>query len=290
MMTTCARLLLAALLAPLAACLDAGTLDAAGPAGGADGGRAASADAGEPAPTPAPDAEPPPPRVLRVADGLTVLYTFSEGAGTRVDDRAPGEPKLPLTISDPLAATWIPGGGLAIVAPTIVRASIAPGKIFDACQISNEITFEAWVRPANDTQTGPARIFTYSTSTTNRNFTLAQDATSYDARLRTSQTDDNGTPSTNSGPGLVNPGAVQHVLFTRSLVEAAVWVDGVKIGVQALEGRFGGEWSRYYQLAIANELTLDRPWLGEIHLAAVYCRALTDAEVVQNFEAGYALE
>jgi len=289
-MKTYSRLLLAVLLVPAAACLELETPDTDSLAGETDPGTEPEA---EPTPTPTPTPEPdpgpppPPPPPPRVAEGLNALYTFTAGAGTLVTDEAPGDPKLPLSFDDPAAATWIPGGGLSIVAPTILKASLAPGKIYDACQLSNEVTFEAWIRPANDTQNGPARIFTYSISTADRNFTLGQDATGYDARLRTSETDDNGTPATATGPGLVTPAAVQHVLFTRNLLEAAVWVDGVKVGTQALEGSFVGEWSRTYQLAIGNELTLDRPWLGDIYLAAVYCRSLTDEEVLQNYEAGY---
>jgi hypothetical protein len=40
-------------------------------------------------------------------------------------------------------------------------------------------------------------------------------------------------------------------------------------------------------MALGNEITLDRPWRGEIFLAAVYCRSLSQLEVQQNFEAGY---
>ena len=42
-----------------------------------------------------------------------------------------------------------------------------------------------------------------------------------------------------------------------------------------------------YRLAVGNELTLDRDWLGQLHLVAVFDRALTEDEVEQNFLAGY---
>ena len=38
--------------------------------------------------------------------------------------------------------------------------------------------------------------------------------------------------------------------------------------------------------ALANELTFDRPWLGEFHLVALYARALSPTEVQQNLKAG----
>ena len=45
-------------------------------------------------------------------------------------------------------------------------------------------------------------------------------------------------------------------------------------------------WSGDFRLLLANERTGDRPWRGELHLAAVYDRALSAAEVAQNFKAG----
>jgi hypothetical protein len=40
-------------------------------------------------------------------------------------------------------------------------------------------------------------------------------------------------------------------------------------------------------LAIGNELTNNRPWLGEVFLIAIYNRALSATEVQQNFGAGF---
>ena len=40
------------------------------------------------------------------------------------------------------------------------------------------------------------------------------------------------------------------------------------------------------ELALGNELTQNYPWRGEYYLIAVYDRALSQAEVRQNFKAG----
>jgi hypothetical protein len=45
-------------------------------------------------------------------------------------------------------------------------------------------------------------------------------------------------------------------------------------------------WDATYPLLVANERTNDRAWLGELHLVAVYDRALDAGEVEQNFTAG----
>ena len=56
------------------------------------------------------------------------------------------------------------------------------------------------------------------------------------------------------------------------------------------DARCGGctlaNWDGAYRLALADEIGGGRPWLGEYHLAAVYDRELTAAEVGQNFGAG----
>lgn len=53
---------------------------------------------------------------------------------------------------------------------------------------------------------------------------------------------------------------------------------------------FGGgtlaNWDGSFPLMLANELTGDRPWLGEYCLVAIYDNALTPAEVTQNHQAG----
>jgi uncharacterized repeat protein (TIGR02543 family) len=45
-------------------------------------------------------------------------------------------------------------------------------------------------------------------------------------------------------------------------------------------------WVPSARLALANEPTGDRPWLGELHLAAVYDRALAPLEIERNFDVG----
>ena len=45
-------------------------------------------------------------------------------------------------------------------------------------------------------------------------------------------------------------------------------------------------WIGDFRLLLANERTGDRPWHGELHLVAIYDRALSAGEVAQNFKAG----
>ena len=50
-----------------------------------------------------------------------------------------------------------------------------------------------------------------------------------------------------------------------------------------------GIWNSQYSLQIANEATLDRPWLGKIHFVGLYNRALSAEEVKNNFNQRHEL-
>jgi len=63
------------------------------------------------------------------------------------------------------------------------------------------LTIEAWIKPANSTQAGPARIVTLSKDTGGRNFTLGQKAGVYEVRFRTTTTSANGEPALSSPGG-----------------------------------------------------------------------------------------
>ena len=77
-----------------------------------------------------------------------------------------------------------------------------------------------------------------------------------------------------------------HVVFThRSDGSEVVYVDGVH---NTEFSRLGGvsNWDPTYPLVVGNETNGARPFLGELHLIAIYDRALPEDEVVQNHLAG----
>jgi hypothetical protein len=236
------------------------------------------------------DPEPVIPPEGRVEEGLQVLYTFQEGSGATVHDvSGAGEP-LDLSIADETAVSWT-AGGLSIESATLVASAGAASKVINASQASHELSVEAWLIPANATQDGPARIVTLSQDAYHRNFTLGQGLWCsyppdvYDVRLRTTTTDASGQPSLTTPAGTLSA-VLSHVLYTRDAAGVArIYVDGALV----MEGTRGGDlsnWASTYRLALANELSLGRPWLGELRLVAVYSRALTAAEVLQNYQAG----
>jgi hypothetical protein len=218
------------------------------------------------------------------------LYDFKEASDSvRVRDKSWVSPRLDLW-TDPDTTHWIPGGGLSIDSPTLIMSAAPAAKILEACRQSDEITVEAWIRSATKKQDGPARIVTLSENPYNRNFTLgqglwgSQPSDLYDVRLRTTNTNLSGMPSLTSPAGSLS-GFLQHVVYTRHRSgKATIYVDGEKVATRTVGGDFYN-WDTDTPLALANELTEDRPWLGEYYLVAIYGRALSANEVKQNFMA-----
>jgi hypothetical protein len=129
-----------------------------------------------------------------------VLYDFRAGGADVVRDMSKAGEPLDLKIKDPSAVQWLDGGGLRIVKPTLISSSGPATRLVEAVQRSKAVTIEAWIRPANLTQAGPARIVTVSKDAGSRNLTLGQKAGAYEMRFRTTRTSPNGEPAL-STPG-----------------------------------------------------------------------------------------
>jgi hypothetical protein len=143
-------------------------------------------------------------------DARLAVYPFTEGAGNTVRDFARAQGGTDLRISDPSAVEWLEDGGLRVRAPVLIASEGPATALMDAIARSQAITIEAWVKPVDDAQTGPARIVTLSQDPVRRNFTLGQQGDGYEVRLRTTATSENGLPGVTTG----GPEA-RHVQATR---------------------------------------------------------------------------
>jgi hypothetical protein len=130
-----------------------------------------------------------------------VLYDFREGSGLIIKDRSNRSEKLNLRIENSSAVEWLGSGGLAVGSAVLIASEGPAAKICNAVRKTNAMTIEAWVKPGNTTQSGPARIVTVSRDPGNRNFTLGQKAGAYEVRFRTTSTSANGEPALSSPGG-----------------------------------------------------------------------------------------
>ena len=220
----------------------------------------------------------------RTRAGLQALYDFSAGGGHWIQDRSRVGQALNLRISKPAAVRW-GKNSLQLQKPTQIRSVQPAHKLSGAIRRSGEITVEAWITPANIEQKGPARIVTLSKNSTERNFTLGQEADQYDFRLRTLNTSNNGSPSLSTKKEQVSA-RLTHVVYTRNRAGLArIYLDGKKAAEKTISGAVYN-WNGQFRLALGNEFGADRAWRGAYHLVALYARALLPKEVEVHYQAG----
>jgi hypothetical protein len=222
----------------------------------------------------------------RFDNAAIALYEFKTGTGTVAYDTSGVEPALNLTMSG--AVTWVGGWGIDLRGGKAQGTTASSRKLHDLIKATGEYSIEAWVAPANVVQE-MAHIVGYSGGTAARNFTLAQTMYNYDYLNRATTTDANGSPvlSTPAADEVLQA-TLQHVVATYSAVDGRrIYVNG-ELRSQADPAPAGlfTDWNDTFALVLGNEVSNDRTWQGVIRMVAIHNRALTGAQIAQNFDAG----
>lgn len=232
----------------------------------------------------------------RVGAGLIALYTFDGPVTGEVPDVSGFGSPLDLAVVGN-GNYEVTADGWNLTGDTLIQSKAPALKLAQECSQTNAITIEAWIRPASDSQTGPARILGMSADPYFANFTLAQGANNgnpdsrFNARLRTANDDSALTAVTRRDEVTTD---WTHVVFTRAADESSDFYinsEEVELRMGMSRASFPGalsNWDTGYTLNLGDELESDgsRVWHGEYALVAIYRRALSTAEVSQNFEAG----
>jgi len=220
----------------------------------------------------------------RTRTGLQLLYEFTSAKGATVKDRSGAGEPLDLHISNPKAVQRSQGS-LTVRGKTLIHSKGPATQFINAIHSSRELTIEAWIRPAKIDQTGPARILTLSKDSGARNFTLGQDGDHFEVRFRTSGTSANGIPALTSTKKSLST-QLTHVVYTRNRGgRARIYING-KLNAEIAVPGSTSSWDKSYRLALANELSNDRPWEGTYQLVAIYSRDLSPGEIEENYRAG----
>lgn len=159
---------------------------------------------------------------------------------------------------------------LVFDAPGIARTEDPPAWLESALS-GQVLRISLRVKPHSAAQTGPARILTVSQDPYLRNITVAQDGTDLILRLRTGETDLNGIPE-HRLPNVLAPHVWRNIEIAVSPGRLRVALNGREALVRRLPTKPLARFEKSYRLAIGNELTGDRPWLGEIARAQVSTR------------------
>ena len=217
----------------------------------------------------------------RSSDGLIALYTFIEGDGGVVEERSGHPERLDLAFSgdvnwgDDCDCVRFDGGKLSHENPQRLYDAISGG--------SQTFTVEAWVRPANLSQSGPARIVSLSSGTGDRNFTLGQREEEIEIRFRHAESGSNGGPYLQADDAITEE--LEHYVVTFADGELRLYRNGVLL-VNEPRSEDLSSWDDSYPLLVGNESTDDRPWRGHVYLVSIYERALSVDEVSDHFDVG----
>lgn len=214
------------------------------------------------------------------------LWEFKTGQGTTAYDTSGVDPAINLTFSGEI--DWVGGWGIDIKSGKAQGSTADSRKLHDLIKSAGEYSVEAWVVPGNVAQE-ESRIISYSAGTAARNFHVGQTLYSYDYYNRSSATDGNGEPLlTTSAADEDLQATLQHVVATYDPINGRrIYVNGVFTDdTDSVAGGTLNDWDDTFALVLGNEVSGDRQWQGVFRMVAVHNRALTDAQIVQNFDVG----
>jgi|HubBroStandDraft_1064217.scaffolds.fasta_scaffold14196_2 hypothetical protein len=214
-------------------------------------------------------------------------YEFQTGTGYTAYDTSGIDPAADLSISGNV--TWSGGWGIIVGAGGKAQANTAASsKLYTLIQATGEFSIEAWVAPAL-VAANNSYMVSYSGGDTTRNFTLAQTNQDYDFMLRSSNSDLNGMPQLQTlDSAMVLQASLQHVVMTYDPINGRqIYVNGVNQNVpDPQKGGTISNWDSSFALVLGNEVSGDDSWQGLIKFVAIHSRALTAAQVLQNYNAG----
>ena len=215
--------------------------------------------------------------VKRVSDGLLALYEFDETEGSVVNDSAGAGRPLNLKIEKPNRVQR-EDGRLEIKNGTLIKSDGPAAKINKSVRRRSAFTMEAWLTPAKLDQKGPARILTISGNSSNRNVTLGQEGDQIVVRFRSTKTSSNGLPSLDSRKKSLRTERTHVAYVWNPRGEAQLYLNGKREAKKMIGGK-ASNWDEAYRLAMGDEVSGGRPWLGSYHLVAVYGKALSADEI-----------
>jgi hypothetical protein len=161
--------------------------------------------------------------------------------------------------------------GWRFAAPGIVVAE-PPHDWLKAAGAAETLGLSLVIRPLSAAQPGPARILTMSRDAHMRNLTLAQEEDDLVLRLRTEDTDLNGVLAGEPVARLEDVfrgGGWRSIDLQIRPRQLTIALDGRPALSAALPPTVVRTWHPSFSLALGNEMTCDRPWLGEIRAAVV---------------------
>lgn len=156
--------------------------------------------------------------------------------------------------------------GYKFKGPGIAYSNMPPEWVKTAID-SSPLEIDLEIRAARKRQFGPARIFTLSENPYLRNLTIAQEGEDLVVRMRNPETDLNGIPPY-VVKGIFSSSAWHRIKLSIARSTLTIHADESTLYINLPEKPLS-HWDLTCKLALGNELTFDRPWLGSIRRATV---------------------
>ncbi len=222
---------------------------------------------------------------------MIARWEFKTGTGSTAYDNSGIGTSINLTLSSNV--TWLGSYGINISGDTGgARADTHDSKkIHDLVKSSGEYSIEGWVTPANVTQED-ANIISYDNGSTQNNFTLSQSMYKYNFHNRTDIADTeaakNGEPVL-ATEGEIAQSSLQHVVATYDpFAGRKIYVNGslIKVTDPIDVSTSLSPWKDTFAFVLGQSAAGNKHWQGQIRMVEIHNRALTLAQITQNYEAG----
>jgi VanZ family protein len=151
------------------------------------------------------------------------------------------------------------------------------------------LTVAVWFSSQSFDQKELSRIFTYSLDPWRRNFALGQNGPNLYIRIKLTRGGRHADTLLVQAENVIRPGARQLVVMTYDFKTLRIFVDGKERAAVDRPGHFL-DWDPLSYLAVGNEVTGARPWLGTVEAAVIFRAALSETDVAMLFQTDLRLK
>ena len=168
--------------------------------------------------------------------------------------------------------TALQDGGVRILDRSLL-VSDRRVPILDApAYVEGRFAIDVLFRAARADADGPARIVTYSLNPGIQNWVVAQENGALEVRHRRHMA---------SFPDAIRAGVRQHFVISLEDGRVTLFRRGHPPETRRLGGRPRRRWDSRCRFSLGNELTGDRPWIGDIERARIYDRPVSADEAAR---------
>ena len=219
------------------------------------------------------------------------IWEFKTGTGRTAFDTSGLDPAIRLSLIG--SVDWVGGFGLEFTGGRAQADTMNSDKLYTYIQTTDEYAIEAWVIPANVSQEN-TNIVSYSAGDTLRNFTLSQTLYDYESYNRIDifppkPNGDDPILSTGQNTAEIAQASLQHVVVNYDpFAGRSIYVNGELVDVTDTAGNttISNAWDDTFAFVLGAEIGGSRAWAGQVKMVAMHNRALTPAQILQNFDVG----